>query len=71
VIRAQQERSKQRVERPQAVQQMRQAPHQNAAERRGPPAQAQQPRQPQKEERKKGPPAQPQGQGEKGKSKKP
>ncbi len=59
---------------PQAVQQMRQQPHQNAAERRGPPPQAQQPRQ-QQAERKQGPPAQApaqsQGQGGKGKSKKP
>jgi hypothetical protein len=59
---------------PQAVQQMRQQPHQNAAERRGPPPQAQQPRQ-QQAERKQGSPAQPpvqsQGQGGKGKSKKP
>src|SRR5258705_6241443 len=59
---------------PQAVQQMRQQPHQNAAERRGPPPQAQQPRQ-QQAERRQGPPAQApaqsQGQGGKGKSKKP
>jgi hypothetical protein len=59
---------------PQAVQQMRQQPHQNAAERRGPSPQAQQPRQ-QQAERKQGPPAQPpaqsQGQGGKGKTKKP
>jgi len=59
---------------PQAVQQMRQQPHQNAAERRGPPPQTQQPRQ-QQAERKQGPPAQApaqsQGQGGKGKSKKP
>jgi hypothetical protein len=54
---------------PQAVQQTRQPPQQNAAERRGPPPQAQPPRQ--NVERKQGPPAQPQGEGGKGKSKKP